>query len=465
MMAPANDVAAARGSASGERRLEAIGLCLLPGALLAVVVLAAWPGYLSWDSAYQFWQARHGRFGDIAPPLLPLLWRGLLQAGLPGPVGPLLLAWLLYAIGFATFAATALRRGQRRLAWTIAIAGPLCPTVLILLPHIWTDVLLAGSALSAAALIADDRRGPLRTLAIAVLLCAVAALRHNGILAAAPLLFGALWLRLPRRGAGARRSAMMLWTAALVGIVGMYSVALLLRDALVEQRVDTWAVTPLYDLQAVSIATGTQRIPASLVGAGLDVDELVAAFHPHSATWLFARTSSGVVDPTSAPLSREQRDDLRAAWRESWATAAYWAHRTRLFVALLGPQHGDLRGLAESPRITPFADNPPIEGGWPGAHARYRALLSGLHRVGLYSGGAIWLLGSLIAAARVRRRERRHRQVVWMLLGSAACYAIPYFWIAPSAELRYLLWPALAGWIALLLVLGASRAERNAPPS
>src|SRR6478735_6325947 len=40
-------------------------------------VAAYWPGQMSFDSAYTWWQARGGETTDIAPPVLIYVWRAL----------------------------------------------------------------------------------------------------------------------------------------------------------------------------------------------------------------------------------------------------------------------------------------------------------------------------------------------------------------------------------------------------
>lgn len=461
MQPPLTDHPLPHAAPSPQRHLQRLLLLLLPLLVTGSILLATWPGYLSFDSAYQFWQARSGRFGDIAPPLLPLLWRGALLAGLPGPSGPLLLNGLLVAIGFGGIGLHAARQGHRRLAWAVVLFGPACPVLVVLLPHIWTDVLLAGAALACVAVLLLT---PARQLAagplIAALLFAVVALRHNGLLAAAPL---ALWWVI--RWWPALGRVRTLAAAALI-LLTLTAAASLLRRAVVETRLDTWAVTLLYDLQAVSVVTGEQRIPASLVGPGLTVDELRAAFHPYSATRLFAATESGVTDPTIVALSPAQRADLLAAWRQLPAEPDYWRHRWRLMRGLLGDQHGELAGLAESPALTPYADNPPLQRRFPALHDLYRALAGVLHRLSLYSAGALWLSSLLLSPLLVRRRGTTYRIAVAALLGSASLYALPFLLIAPSAELRYLLWPAVAGWLALLLAAFAptsTKLQERAP--
>ena len=52
----------------------------------ALVLWVFWPGYMSWDSAYQWWQARHDQFDSVHPPLLAMIWQ-LTDRVVEGPGG------------------------------------------------------------------------------------------------------------------------------------------------------------------------------------------------------------------------------------------------------------------------------------------------------------------------------------------------------------------------------------------
>ena len=60
----------------------------LTGASLAI--LSFYPGYMSYDSLAQLAQARLGIYHDWHPPLMGWIW-GILDRGIPGPAGMLLL--------------------------------------------------------------------------------------------------------------------------------------------------------------------------------------------------------------------------------------------------------------------------------------------------------------------------------------------------------------------------------------
>jgi hypothetical protein len=280
--------------------------------------------------------------------------------------------------------------------------------------------------------------------------------RHNAVLAVLPLL---VWWALLLRPASSRMQQL---SVALGLLLAAWSVNALLVRSLDIVQLDTWAVTPLFDLQAVSVATDQQLLPTSVVGPAMDVAQLRAAFHPYSATRLFDSTQSGVSNPTVAALRPQQRADLLQAWRQLPLQAAWWSHRLRLFGGLLGShQSAELRGLADSPTLLQYSDNPPLSRGFADAHQLYRTLVDSLRSSGLYAPGVYLLLGLLaLGWAWQQRRSGGFSAAHGALAASTWLYTLPYFVLAPSAETRYLLWPALASWLLCLSVAGAML-ERN----
>ena len=441
-------------------------VALLPWAIVALVLGACWPGYLSFDAAFQWYQARTGEYGTVSPPQWPALWRLMLTLGLPATTGPLLLIGALHAFGASRLATFAWRAGQPLSAWLLATMVPACPLLLLLLPHVWTDLVLCGALLSACALLQAQPRQPLQHLALFALLWLAVAVRHNGIFALLPLVLLWLW---PAEGAP-------IWPR-LLRSGAVLAVLLLLNNLgtslLATRHADTWAVTPLFDLQAVSVATERQLLPANLVGEGMDIVQLRDAFNPYSATTLFSGTRSGVLNPTVAELDSAQRKALTRAWIGLLWEPAWWSHRWRLFRGLLGPHTApQLEPLADSPALTTYDSNPPLTRAFPEGHERYRRFVESM-RGWLYAPGLYLLAGLLAALLSLRRSTSRKtgdiRHIRWVLLGSAWLYTLPYLVLAPSAETRYLLWPVLASWLLLWLTVGgwlddlSSRRERRAP--
>jgi len=444
---------------------SSIVICLLPILTIILIIFSVYPGYLSFDSAFQFWQARGNGYYDIAPPLFPWIWHFLLQF-LPGTSGIVLLLFMLYGFGFAILTGRITRKFGGIAALLFALLSPLCPVFVLLLPHLWTDVLLGGFLLLAFALMRDTAFSLWRLIAIISLCIGAACVRHNSLIALIPLIWFwtglKFWHGLTFWTGSALLAGTWLGKRPLLNR-GVLVLALLLplwlsghavRAALVKERLDTWAVTLMFDLQAVSVGTGINKIPKNLTGAGMQVQELSEAFNPYSATKLFDSTRSGVANPTVGPLAPEQRQALTDAWLTVLTEPAYWQHRLKLFRGLVGTHRGpDLAGLSDSPQLFAYKDNPPMAFANPSAHHFYRTLVESLRNTPFYSAGWYMILAGGLIALRWRRTPPWLRDFYAALYGSALIYTLPYFFIAPSAELRYLLWSALACWLCILLAV------------
>ena len=130
-------------------------------------IAAYWPGQMSFDSAYAWWQARGGETTDIAPPMLIFVWR-ICDAWLEGPGLVFALHLALFWSGLALLAG-ALRAGLVRTAALMLIAA-CAPVPWLLRGHVWTDVALFSALL----------------FAVGALACAQATRRRRWIFAALP---------------------------------------------------------------------------------------------------------------------------------------------------------------------------------------------------------------------------------------------------------------------------------------
>lgn len=432
---------------------SSFAIYLLPFLTIFIVIYSVYPGYLSFDSAFQFWQARGNEYYDIAPPLFPWLWYISLKF-FPFTLGIFLIIYILYGFGFAILSSTIMRKFGGVASMLFAVLAPLCPVLVLLLPHLWTDVLLGGFLLLAFAFMRDTVFSTWRFIVIILLCVCAACIRHNSLIAIIPLLWFWTGLRFWTGAWTSKRPILHRWVLVIALILPLWFSGHIVRTILVTQRLDTWAVTLMFDLQAVSVSTRTNRIPKNMTGAGMQVQELVEAFNPYSATKLFAATRSGVANPTVGPLDPAQRQALVDAWFAVLSEPAYWQHRMRLFRGLLGTHRGpDLAGLSDSPQIIAYKDNPPMAFANPSAHQRYRVLVDSLRGTPVYSAGWYLILAGALIALRWRRTPLWLREYHMALYGSALIYTLPYFVIAPSAELRYVLWSALASWLCILIAL------------
>lgn len=433
--------------------LNALRIPLLCAGACLLQLLIAYPGYVSFDVRSQLEQGRSGVIYDVSPPANALLLGASDALGI-GTGGLFVLnAVLLWTALGLLLNAVAVRPIQIGL---LPAALPLIP----LLPHAWSDLhLLSLLALAAALLLraAQSEHPQFRRLlwVIALLLLGWSTwVRHNAILAALPLaLVPLLDARLSRRArvaAAAAIIAALLLVRATGGLV-------------IDRPTSVWAVTPMWDLQALSLRAERVLLPQGLVGPGMQVAELRAAFSPNTAVPLFARTPTGVADPTVERFDDTRRRALLGAWWQAvrddplgWA-----AHRWTVFRRLFGAHRGsDLRYMVDSPEFLAGAEPQ----GWRASlHQSFRQLIEAGKRLGLFAPAVGMLLALGVYGLGRRRGPGGAPCLQYALLASALLYVAALWPLTPSAEQRYLAWPMLALIIAALLA--SARADPAAPIS
>lgn len=452
--------------------LRALAPALLVAASVALVAaLLVFPGWHSFDSAQALKQAATGQYADLQPPAMALAWAALLALGLP-PGALVVLHLGMAALGLAVLGAgVATRRADAtpdaRMRWPLAPLPLLllCPPLLALFAHAWADVALAAALLLAVGALAWTGRARGAAPAAIALLAWAVFLRHNAAAAALPLLALATW----RMGLGARAQAgpRAAWSAraASLGVALALALAALLGAgalgrALSAHDATPWAPTAIWDLAAVSVASGEFLLPAGMHGPGMTVDELRPITTPDTVIALLAGNRSGLNAGDAEPIPEPARGQLRARWLglPFTHTRAWLAHRGRVAWSLLGPQRRDKApDLMITPRITTTEGAPPL-GEAPGATAQALAAWVFAHRDAWWLAPISWLaLGLPAAALAARRRYAGDRGLVLALVASALAYTAPLLVLAPAAEWRYLLWPMLASAVALWLALAGTR--------
>ncbi len=422
---------------------------LFAAAGCALDVAAFWPGLMSFDAAYAWSQARHGDALGITPPLFVLTWR-ITDALISGPGGLFALHLLLFWSGLALLAQAL---DWRPLRGGIALAGvALAPAVWLLRGHVWTDIGVLAALVCALGLLARAQRATRRGGWLgAALPCLIYAglLRHNALPAIVPL---ALWwsalLPVTCSAALSRRTIVAV-AGTLVMLVTLGAGRLL--DARLRTPVPVWPSLAQFDLAGVSLQTRQMLLPASLLGPGLDLDELRAAFRPWSNLSLFT-TRHGMRSPFEPPLNASELAALRTAWLDAIVhhPRAWLSHRWQVTRALLGTHAREWpAALIYVDAETAYGDNPPVAANSGGLH---RAVMRAADALRDTPALAAWpyLLGGLCAAALAwPRRHALAGRVAWIALSSAWLLALPLSALAPAAELRYLAWPCMASLLAL----------------
>ena len=418
---------------------------------------AFWPGQMSFDSAYTWWQARGGETTDIAPPVLIYLWRAC-DALLEGPGLVFALHLALFWSGLALLA-DALRIGRVR-AIALMLLVAFTPVTWLLRGHVWTDVGLFSALLFVVGALAQAHATGRRAwVAAAILpLFYATAVRHNALPAVLPLAIWLGWL------AARHRSRAHVALVAVAVYAASFACAALI-NAQVQRRVPLWPAAAEWDLAALSIASGEMLLPPFMIGPGLTVDELAGAFRDWSIVPMLQNTQHGMRDPFTGEYTPEQLDALGDAWRTAIRQhpGAWLAHHWRQTVALLDVHDPAWpRELIYVDEEFQYRDNPPVARNQSALHKalmRAAAWLSGTRAL---AGWPYLVIGLVALPAAWRRRGELAGVVALTVLVSAWLYLVPLIPLV-AAELRYLGWPCLAGVLAAVIVALVPSSFGNGP--
>ncbi len=417
-------------------------------------ILAFFPGYLTHDSAYQWWQARTGELSTLWPPGMILL----MAAVDPWISGPTVMYVLHSCIYWAVAAFFTLNMNSLRLSSTAFLLFVLFPTAAICLPHVWIDVELATLLMLVAALVTyatSAVAGRARiALGLAGLILVFAALvRHNAWMALPPLCWAIayVWPQSPSP-IQHRNLRTAVVAASLLFAVAVASYAIIPK-ALSRTHADTWAITLIWDLQALSVASKSVLIP-KLISEDATLGDLTQSFDPVNAVTMYVLGKSKWVNATTG-LSNQQASALRSAWASAVLThpLLYLAHRVHIAQKMLGPKrNAQVDGGADEPIRLAFKDNPVIAFYNPEGMTWGRKWIDWLKPHWLATP-LVWMSICTLALAIQTGQSRRTlstkiAEVVWL---SGALYLLPLFFISPTADVRYVFWPTLAMLVAALL--------------
>jgi len=421
---------------------------LLAACGLAFDVVAWWPGQMSFDSAYAWWQARGGTGSDIVPPGFTNAWR-ITQWFSDGPQALFAFHLALFWAGLALLAHSLLRSRAAIVALMLLVGG--APLTMLLRGHVWTDVALFSALTFASGLLAGTTAGAAQRgrLALALLALLYAnAMRHNALPAIVPLVGWWAWLASAASGRVSRRRVAAVALAVLVLAFGCNR----WMAARVGPHIPLWPVTAEYDLAALSVAGDRMLLPDFMVGHGLAIAELAENLREWSSLPLLTGTRHGLRAPLVAPyLSADELSRLRAAWLGAIVAAPrdWLVHRWRVMRALLGTHAADWPvELVYVDAEYAFRDNPPIA---PNGGALHASLIDWARTHVASASLAAWpylALGLLAAPLAWLQRRQRCARVALLLLASAWLYLLPLYALAPSAEVRYVAWPCVASLAA-----------------
>lgn len=422
------------------------------------------PGYLSFDSAYQYWMVRTGQFDGVTPTLYMLLF-WLSESIFKSSYGMFLLNITIYWTGLLIFSYVLKAAGFKKI-FLVTLAGIWVPTFM-LLGHVWTDttllaVLTLASALLGLMVITRKRR---YFLIMVFLLVLAGLIRHNALLAVLPL----FWLAWRSTFQAADRSHAVL--ATLVFVFSVVALGQMLDRIFVKTTRAVWPTIALWDLVGISVRVDELLLPEFAYQPGLTVQELreTNAYTPYSNTPLFTQPRHWVRDGLAGkPYSRDEQIALASIWANSILAhpSAYLEHRATLARGLFGRHNFELGGgLVFAFHIVSFKDNPPVIANDSLLTKQVEKRIMRLRKSWIFSPLPYILI--CLGAILISRRFTNHplARVSIATAASALFYVAPLVIIAPSAELRYCGWLFPAAFLSLLFAWTARRSENILPSS
>ena len=255
-----------------------------------------------------------------------------------------------------------------------------------------------------------------------------------------------------------RRDSYAVWFAAIALGVLSFATAFALDRALAVQRMTVWPTIALWDLAAVSVDSGALLLPSFTHGPGLTVEELreTGAFNPTANTFLFERTYAGMRDGLAEPFTTDQLCGLRHAWIDAVLQypGMYARHRLRTFWLLIKSHYGEFQGVPYFVGRTQFRNNPPLPTAVAqGLQRTFYAFAAELGSSWIFAALPYLVLDVVALVLGWTHRDRPTARLAVAVSGSALLYAASFLPLAPSADLRYLTWPIVAGPLALALSL------------
>jgi hypothetical protein len=418
---------------------------------LAIHGAIFYPGWLSFDSAYQLWQARHLHFNNLSPAPMTAWLAVLLRIFDTQSAAPLFFFHLiLFWVGSALVLRPTFDRWSRVLLAIVAfaVATPLWWT----LANVWTDsAVLAGYTAGVGLIVVScnlshvGRARFLHGFALVFLLYGSIA-RLNALPAAAPL-FVLWWLTRP---SGVPRVNVRAWIAMFALLCLSVGAGVALDRALSKERVRTWPVQVLHDLAGISVTTNTMYVPKFARDPKLTIETLRTAYTPYVAVPVLLTSPSLRSGIGVAPYTREESMALLRAWVSAIVNepSAYMSHRLQMTgKLLLSPDRSNSYSIGSG--SVAYRDNPAP----PPFSGLSKMIVDNFDHLGWrFQFSFVLYLALFLATAYSLWHARRSDFVMTnalnyvgpALLASAALYVLPLFVFAPAADVRYLAWAVAA---------------------
>ena len=448
----------AAASPSGNARSAGL-VCLIALACALALAYTFSPGFMSFDTLYQYRQAKGlAALNDAHPVIMVMLWRFF--ASVSDNTGAMLLFHqLLYWLTVALFALLV----ARRLAWRIALLLVLgfCPPLVITSLHIWKDVgMMCMLALACAALLGYLRHRHWGWLLLAALALFYAiAVRINGFIPGVFLMGFLAYAAVSRsRLPALKKAGAALLAVAALSLAYFQGIGALNANAEKSNGLGTLLV---WDLAEISLARGEDVIPTYIprVSAGPLLQDLARVRVPDTNYPYWAVVWPFPPEPFQSRLLPD--------WVKVVAAnpAIYLKHRGHLFLTMLGigvpkiyyPYHPGIDDNEFGFRFNHISEQ--LAGSYFRAFDRLAATL--FYKPWLY----LLLCMATLALAWQRVHGARGNRDENLLAATVALSGIAnmasLFFLATAADYRYVIWTVFAGLLGGVMVAADMLRERR----
>lgn len=423
---------------------------------ISVTLLLFYPGYMSWDSAYQWWQVRHGLINPAHPPIMVLIWQ-CTNALLPGPGGYFIFQTCLYWCALGLFVSALNLRPWLKLLVVLGLG--FWPPLWGLSLHLWKDIGTVSFFCLAAACLAQDYHRPHQLWRLSALLCVVLGClyRYNALSAGVFFIIYIVHRDFSFRCSVSKRRKIKVAVISLTVLGGIQLILMSPTYLLNLKSEPLWPLQAQWDIAAVSVYENKLLFPPGWTSPKLTMAVLKRDFDPSVNVPIF-NSSLIYVNPYYS-MSDHDYAVLKKTWL--WLPIehphAYWQHRWYVTQNLLGwRQDSRHPNFVFAPGIVPYKDNPTLVVTQAPAANFVQAALLALIETPLFFGWIYVLLALFVTAWAWRKKC----SLAIALSLSALGFVMPLILLAPSCDFRYLAW-LLQGSLLALLALFALSADKH----
>jgi hypothetical protein len=423
---------------------------LAAAATATFILVAVWPGFMSYDSLRALEEARTAVRGGDYPPFVSYVWR-VLDWIWPGPALMLFAQNFVLVLAFASILRTlgypiyAIVAGTLLFCFVPPILGPMLV--------VWKDIAVSACLAAAVAcfLASEGARGWIA--GGVVMLAAGAACRWNAITGIVPLAAWFVWQRgftgQPRGRAVLAGVTILGGIAATVGVLNSYR----LPDFSPLGSPNGLKNVMIHDLVAMSALTGKHLVPGPVLHDD-EIEYFRRIYDPRHV----GRVDEGDHEKrlerlfdTTDPIARVA---FLSAIREE--PAAYLQHRTAVL--------RELTGITEGHTFMPthsYVDENAL-GITHQPTQLTRRLTDYIWDVSATPFGKPWLyylLGAIALPVALWRPGANERAAALAVAASGVFYLSPLYFVTPAADVRYNHWPLVCAMIVVAIALSPRRVE------